>query len=99
MDIGGDPDAQQRISDKSPSAIVEPLPTASTSSAAADDGDSASDEVKVYVEEGEGVEPSEAKANEGQQRDFLSDDKSNLITESEQSKDARRNDLAFSKQP
>lgn len=65
----------------------------SSSASAVDDGESASDEVKVYVEEG--GDEREAKAYEGQSRDPLSDDKSTLITESELSKDARRHDLAF----
>ena len=60
-----------------------------------DDTESATDEVKVYGEE-DGDER-ETKAFEGgQARDPLLDDKSTLLTESEQSKDARRHDLTHS---
>ena len=55
------------------------------------------DEVKVYSNEEDPDDREETKTFESR-RDLLSDDKSTLINESEQSKDARQTDLAFSKQ-
>lgn len=59
-----------------------------------DDTEEASDEVKVYNDE-EDEDEQGSKAFEGQPRVVLSDDKSGLINESEQSKDTRQHDHAF----
>ena len=80
-------------------AVKESAAAATTASSSSipnvDDTESATDEVKVYGEE-DGDER-ETKAFEGgQARDPLLDDKSTLLTESEQSKDARRHDLTHS---
>ena len=84
---------------ESATAVAVASATTATSSSSipnnVDDAESATDEVKVYGEE-DGDER-ETKAFEGgQARDPLLDDKSTLLTESEQSKDARRHDLTHS---
>ena len=84
---------------ESATAVTVASATTATSSSSipnnVDDAESATDEVKVYGEE-DGDER-ETKAFEGgQARDPLLDDKSTLLTESEQSKDARRHDLTHS---
>ena len=82
-------------------AVKEPAAAATTASSSSipnvDDAESATDEVKVYGAEDELEDERETKAFEGgQARDPLLDDKSTLLTESEQSKDARRHDLTHS---
>ena len=82
-------------------AVKESAAAATTASSSSipnvDDADSATDEVKVYGQEDEPEDERETKAFErGQARDPLLDDKSTLLTESEQSKDARRHDLTHS---
>ena len=84
---------------ESATAVAVASATTATSSSSipnnVDDAESATDEVKVYGEE-DGDER-ETKAFEGgQARDPLLDDKSTLLTESEQSKDARLHDLTHS---
>ena len=82
-------------------AVKESAAAATTASSSSipnvDDAESATGEVKVYDEEDEREDERETKAFEGgQARDPLLDDKSTLLTESEQSKDARRHDLTHS---
>ena len=88
----GEPRPTEAVKESAAAAAA----TASSSSIPnVDDTESATDEVKVYGEE-DGDER-ETKAFEGgQARDPLLDDKSTLLTESEQSKDARRHDLTHS---
>ncbi len=56
-----------------------------------DEDNASSDEVKVYTNE----EDEEREAKPFESQNLLSDDKSGLINESEQSKDTRRHDHAF----
>ena len=83
--------AETRIIDKKQ---LQPPP------ATVDDAENDNDQVKVYSKEEDEDENQETKPYEGHSsRDLLSDDKSTLINESEQSKDARHHDLAFASKP